>query len=51
MMQVRGLRERGIRSEFRSSAQTDTTVKFLAKNGEFDVLYMTPERACDLTTR
>ncbi|KAL3696410.1 hypothetical protein R1sor_010486 [Riccia sorocarpa] len=44
--QVMGLRQRGIRAEFLGSAQTDSTVDSRAQRGEFDVLYMTPEKAC-----
>ncbi|KAL2642869.1 hypothetical protein R1flu_010456 [Riccia fluitans] len=44
--QVMGLRLRGIRAEFLGSAQTDLTVSSRAQMGEFDILYMTPEKAC-----
>jgi ATP-dependent DNA helicase RecQ len=50
-MQVNGLRHRGVRAELMCSAQTDASVHLRARNGEFDVLYMTPERACNLTQR
>ncbi|BBN00819.1 ATP-dependent DNA helicase RecQ [Marchantia polymorpha subsp. ruderalis] len=44
--QVMGLKQRGIRAEFIGSAQTDLSVCSRAESGEFDVLYMTPEKAC-----
>ncbi|KAG0603228.1 hypothetical protein M758_10G077100 [Ceratodon purpureus] len=44
--QVMGLQQRGIRAEYMGSAQTDRTVNNRAENGEYDVLYMTPEKAC-----
>lgn len=50
-MQVMGLQQRGIRAEFMGSAQTDRTVNNRAENGEFDVLYMTPEKACNVSER
>lgn len=50
-MQVMGLQQRGIRAEYMGSAQTDRTVNIRAENGEFDVLYMTPEKACNVSQR
>ncbi|CAM6122489.1 unnamed protein product [Calypogeia fissa] len=44
--QVMGLNQRGIRAEYLGSAQTDHTVYARAQRGDFDVLYMTPEKAC-----
>ncbi|KAJ7514132.1 hypothetical protein O6H91_23G029400 [Diphasiastrum complanatum] len=49
--QVIALKQHGIRVEFLGSAQTDTTVHLRAQKGEFDLLYMTPEKACSLTSR
>lgn len=46
-----GLQQRGIRAEYMGSAQTDRTVNNRAENGEFDVLYMTPEKACSVSQR
>ncbi|KAG0610627.1 hypothetical protein M758_7G079400 [Ceratodon purpureus] len=47
--QVMGLQQRGIRAEYMGSSQTDRTVNARAENGEYDVLYMTPERACSIS--
>jgi ATP-dependent DNA helicase RecQ len=47
--QVMGLQQRGVKAEFMGSAQTDRTVNGRAENGEFDVLYMTPEKACNVS--
>lgn len=47
--QVMGLQQRGIRAEYMGSAQIDRTVNVRAENGEFDVLYMTPEKACSVS--
>jgi hypothetical protein len=49
--QVMGLQQRGVKAEFMGSAQTDRTVNGRAENGEFDVLYMTPEKACNVSQR
>lgn len=46
-----GLQQRGIRAEYMGSAQTDRTVNNRAESGEFDVLYMTPEKACAVSAR
>jgi ATP-dependent DNA helicase RecQ len=46
-----GLQQRGIRAEYMGSAQIDRTVNVRAENGEFDVLYMTPEKACSVSQR
>lgn len=45
------LKQRGIRAEYLGSAQTDTSVQTKAENGQFDILYMTPEKACLIPTR
>ncbi|XP_011080608.1 uncharacterized protein LOC105163818 [Sesamum indicum] len=47
--QVMVLKQRGIRAEYLSSAQTDRNVHTNAESGQFDILYMTPEKACMLT--
>ncbi|XP_009379064.2 ATP-dependent DNA helicase RecQ-like [Pyrus x bretschneideri] len=44
--QVMSLKQRGIRAEFMGSSQTDSTVQSRAESGQFDILYMTPEKAC-----
>lgn len=45
------LKERGIKAEFLSSAQTNRSVQSNAESGLYDILYMTPEKACLLSTR
>ncbi|EFJ31593.1 hypothetical protein SELMODRAFT_408296 [Selaginella moellendorffii] len=47
--QVMGLKLRGIKAEYLGSAQTDKTVEDKAGRGEYDILYMTPEKACGTT--
>ncbi|KAL3828994.1 hypothetical protein ACJIZ3_017796 [Penstemon smallii] len=44
--QVMALKQRGIRAEYLSSAQTDRSVHSNAESGRYDILYMTPEKAC-----
>ncbi|TQD80819.1 hypothetical protein C1H46_033654 [Malus baccata] len=46
--QVMSLKQRGIRAEFMGSSQTDSTVQSRAESGQFDILYMTPEKACSV---
>ncbi|XP_075634157.1 uncharacterized protein LOC142606705 [Castanea sativa] len=48
--QVMTLKQRGIRAEYLGSAQTDTSVQTKAENGQFDILYMTPEKASLIPT-
>ncbi|THU53675.1 hypothetical protein C4D60_Mb10t16950 [Musa balbisiana] len=48
---VMSLKERGIKAEYLGSTQTDKTVHSHAESGTYDVLYMTPEKACSLTSR
>ncbi|XP_019166938.1 PREDICTED: uncharacterized protein LOC109162707 [Ipomoea nil] len=48
--QVMALKERGIKAEFLSSAQTNRSVQSNAESGLYDILYMTPEKACLLST-
>lgn len=45
------LRQRGIKAEHLSSAQTDSSVQRRAESGQFDILYMTPEKACSISNR
>jgi ATP-dependent DNA helicase RecQ len=45
------LKQRGVRAEYLGSAQTDTSVQTKAENGQFDILYMTPEKACAIPNR
>ncbi|CAN4128357.1 unnamed protein product [Withania somnifera] len=46
--QVMALKQRGIKADYLSSAQTDRGVQSNAGLGHYDVLYMTPEKACAL---
>ncbi|XP_052181921.1 uncharacterized protein LOC127794709 isoform X2 [Diospyros lotus] len=48
--QVMALRQRGIKAEHLSSAQTDSSVQRNAQSGQFDILYMTPEKACSISS-
>jgi ATP-dependent DNA helicase RecQ len=45
------LKQKGVRSEYLGSTQTNSTVSKEAENGMFDVLYMTPEKAISLPPR
>lgn len=45
------LKQRGIKAEYLSSAQKDYTVQSKAEHGQFDILFMTPEKACTIPTR
>ncbi|KAK3025837.1 hypothetical protein RJ639_041285, partial [Escallonia herrerae] len=38
--------QRGIKAEYLSSAQTDSGAQSNAESGYYDILYMTPEKAC-----
>ncbi|XP_073145971.1 uncharacterized protein [Henckelia pumila] len=49
--QVMALKQRGIRAEYISSAQTNPNVLKNAESGQYDILYLTPEKACGLTNR
>ncbi|KAL0911570.1 hypothetical protein M5K25_019719 [Dendrobium thyrsiflorum] len=49
--QVMALKQRGIKAEHLGSSQTDKDAYSQAERGAFDVLYMTPEKACLLPTR
>ncbi|KAK9057500.1 hypothetical protein SSX86_022336 [Deinandra increscens subsp. villosa] len=44
--QVMALKQRGIRAEHLSTAQTNTNAQKNAESGQYDILYMTPEKAC-----
>ncbi|KAK7387319.1 hypothetical protein VNO78_28037 [Psophocarpus tetragonolobus] len=46
--QVMALKERGIKAEYLGSAQKDFTVHSKAERGQFDILFMTPEKACSI---
>ncbi|XP_010325731.1 uncharacterized protein [Solanum lycopersicum] len=46
--QVMTLKQRGIKADYLSSAQTDRGVQSNAELGHYDILYMTPEKACAL---
>jgi hypothetical protein len=45
------LKQRGIRAEYLGSNQTNPTVQIKAESGQFDILFMTPEKACLIPTR
>lgn len=49
--QVMALKQRGIRAEYIGSAQRDTTVQTKAERGQFELLFMTPEKACTIPSR
>lgn len=51
MVKVMALKQRGIRAEYISSAQTNPNVLRNAESGQYDILYLTPEKACGLTNR
>ncbi|KAG6595478.1 hypothetical protein SDJN03_12031, partial [Cucurbita argyrosperma subsp. sororia] len=46
--QVMALKQRGIMSEYLGSTQTDSTVQAKAENGQYNILFMTPEKACSV---
>ncbi|TYK27040.1 ATP-dependent DNA helicase RecQ-like [Cucumis melo var. makuwa] len=46
--QVMALKQRGIKSEYLGSTQTDSTVQAKAESGQYNILFMTPEKACSL---
>ncbi|EHA8590722.1 ATP-dependent DNA helicase [Cocos nucifera] len=49
--QVMSLKQRGIKAEYLGSTQINHAVHHEAESGSFDVLYMTPEKACSLPSR
>lgn len=46
--QVMALKQRGIKAEYLGSTQTDRTVQSRAESGGYDLLFMTPEKACSM---
>ncbi|EEF35962.1 conserved hypothetical protein [Ricinus communis] len=46
--QVMALKQRGIRAEYLGTGQTDHSVHNSAQNGHFNLLFVTPEKACSL---
>ena len=38
-------------SEYLGSTQTDSTVQAKAENGQYNILFMTPEKACSVPIR
>ncbi|KAK4731567.1 hypothetical protein R3W88_024555 [Solanum pinnatisectum] len=48
--QVMALKQRGIKADYLSSSQTDRGVQSNAELGHYDIIYMTPEKACALPT-
>ncbi|KAI9198535.1 hypothetical protein LWI28_017629 [Acer negundo] len=48
--QVMSLKQRGIKAEFLGSAQTDSTVQPKAETGQFQLLFITPEKAMIIPT-
>ncbi|XP_031497225.1 uncharacterized protein LOC116262218 isoform X2 [Nymphaea colorata] len=47
--QVMSLTQRGVKAQYLGSTQKDCTVYSDAQSGQFDVLYMTPEKAASLS--
>ncbi|KAL0544641.1 hypothetical protein IC582_019759 [Cucumis melo] len=47
--QVMALKQRGIKSEYLGSSQTDYTVQDKAERGQYNILFMTPEKACSVS--
>jgi ATP-dependent DNA helicase RecQ len=45
------LKQRGIKVDYLGSTQTNQSVSSYAEKGFFDILYMTPEKACSLPER
>lgn len=45
------LKQRGIKAEHLSSAQTNSSAFKNAESGQYDIMYMTPEKACNVPTR
>lgn len=45
------LKQRDIKAEYLSSAQNDLNAYTNAERGLYDILYMTPEKACLLPSR
>ncbi|CAN6206495.1 unnamed protein product [Urochloa humidicola] len=49
--QVMSLKQKGVKSEYLGSTQTNSSASSEAEKGMFDVLYMTPEKAISLPSR
>jgi ATP-dependent DNA helicase RecQ len=49
--QVMSLKQKGVKSEYLGSTQTNSSAFNEAEKGMFDVLYMTPEKAISLPSR
>ncbi|TKW36547.1 hypothetical protein SEVIR_2G447500v4 [Setaria viridis] len=49
--QVMSLKQKGVKSEYLGSTQTNSSASSDAEKGIFDVLYMTPEKAISLPSR
>ncbi|XP_072998258.1 uncharacterized protein [Typha latifolia] len=49
--QVMSLKQRGIKAEYLASTQTSQSTYSDAEKGSFDILYVTPEKACFLPPR
>lgn len=45
------LKQRGVKAAFLGSAQADYTVKTKAEKGHFNLLFLTPEKACLIPSR
>lgn len=45
------LQQKGVRSDYLGSRQTNTEVAKFARRGLYDVLYLTPEKAISLPER
>ncbi|XP_019439561.1 PREDICTED: uncharacterized protein LOC109345181 [Lupinus angustifolius] len=48
--QVMALKQRGVRAEYIGSTQMDNTIQTRAEHGQFDILFMTPEKACTISS-
>lgn len=51
IFQVMSLKQRGIKAEYLGSTQKDSAVQSNAESGQFHILYMTPEKACSLSSK
>lgn len=49
--QVMSLQQKGVRSDYLGSTQTNRSVITFAQSGLYDVLYLTPEKAISLPDR
>ncbi|KAJ1391815.1 SNF2-related, N-terminal domain [Sesbania bispinosa] len=48
---VMALKQRGIKAKYLGSAQKDFTIQTKVERGQFDILFMTSEKACTIPTR